>query len=223
MDSIYISHYHLLPPSLVNTGGIPIDINIADPMLLYLPQGHPSVTFHCDISHTDQLSTMSAQTSSALEDCSVASYIAHVVCECCKCEGGLSNTELVSEMVSWAVSFVASNHSSREYYFWLTIHQLFKNPTQLNGLTYVPLTAAEQTTTPTPSSVTPSSSPESQEAVCSPLTSSDVSSNGSASKLMCDDCQRTFARMDTLQRHRRSTCTYSKGYTSQHVFAVVQQ
>ncbi|KAI7886736.1 hypothetical protein K492DRAFT_189837 [Lichtheimia hyalospora FSU 10163] len=216
MDSIYLPHNHLLPSSLVNTGGIPTDINIADPTLLCLPQDHPSVTFHSDISHITQLSTISAQTSSALEDCSVASYIAHVVCECCKYQGGLSNTELVSEMVSWAVTFVASNHSSCEYYFWLTIHQLYKHPVQWNDLAYIPLTAAAQTTPSTPSS------PEAQEAACSPLTSSDVSSNGSVSRTMCDYCQRTFARKDALQRHLRLTCTYNKGYTSQHVFAAIE-
>ncbi|KAI7886735.1 hypothetical protein K492DRAFT_189836 [Lichtheimia hyalospora FSU 10163] len=180
---------------------------------------------HSGVSETDQLSIIPSRTLRTLEDIGycVANHLAQEVKQCCLHQGGLANTELVSKLISCTINCITDDPFDREYYFKLIIHQLYPHPMQGNGLTYIPLTTAAQTITSTLPLVASSSSPEPQEAACSPLTSSDVSSNASTSRLMCDGCQRTFARNDSLQRHLRVACTYNKKYTSQHVFAVIKQ
>lgn len=212
MDPKYIPyhhHHHSLPSSVANT-------HAGDPMLPPVPQDHSTSTI-------DQLSTTSAQTLPVSEACCVASDVAHVVSQCSQSQGGLSNTELVSQMASWAITFITDDPFLREYYYWLTIYRLYTNDAQWDCSSHHPLleTAPSETAPSSPSlSSSSSSSSPPPESACSPLTISDVSSDGTRSA--CDYCHRTFSRRDALQRHLDKTCTYNKGYTSQHVFSAFE-
>ncbi|KAJ8660364.1 hypothetical protein O0I10_003821 [Lichtheimia ornata] len=225
MDPKYIPYHHSLPSSVVNTNAISADVNVEDPMLPHVPQDHLASMYLHGISYLDQLSTMSAQTLPGSEACCVASDVAHVVSQCSQSQGGLSNTDLVSQMTSWAITFITDDDFLREYYYWLTIYRLYTNDTQWDCLSHLPPeTAPSSPALSPPSSASSASSPPPssppQESACSPLTMSDVSSEG---RPACDNCHRTFSRRDALHRHLEKSCTYNrKGYTSQHVFSAFE-
>ncbi|KAJ8660365.1 hypothetical protein O0I10_003822 [Lichtheimia ornata] len=168
------------------------------------------------VSCTDQpRSTM--QTLEQL-DCCVAIRVAQVVKEVCiHQQGGLANADLVSRTACWAITFITDDPFYREYYYWLTIHQLSTYYTHSHHLPRGSSATATSMPTPPPT-------PGPQEAPCSPLTTSDVSSDGGGiPRMACHHCQRTFSRKDALKRHLKRTCTYNKkGYTSQHVFSAFE-
>lgn len=131
----------------------------------------------------------------------------------------LENTDLVLQLIRRAVTFVTDDDLFREYYFRLTINHLYPHSTSLY---YTSFPTAMEIATPTPSLSAPSPSPQPQETMHSPATASEVSSSEILQRLVCDYCQRTFARRDSLQRHLKNTCTYTREQhsSSVHVFAI---
>lgn len=187
-----------------------------DPLYQVPFQGHSSIMHPQSVSDTDQRRPTIPPTLEQL-DCCVAMQIAQVVKEVCiHQQGGLANPDLVSRAAHWAITFITHDPFCREYYYWLTIDQLSTHYTQSHHLPRNSSATATSIPTPPPT-------PEPQEVPCSPPQTGDVSSNGGISPIMtCHHCQRTFSRTDSLKRHLKRTCTYNKGYTSQHVFSAIK-
>ncbi|CDH60943.1 predicted protein [Lichtheimia corymbifera JMRC:FSU:9682] len=122
---------------------------------------------------------------------------------------GLEDIDFVLQVIRWVVTIVADDNFSREYYFRLTVNHLYPFRTSWNGLYHTPFPAAVEIATPLPSLSTQSTSPPPQEAVHVPATPNDVSSNETTQGFACDYCDRTFSRVDSLNRHLDETCTYT--------------
>lgn len=168
----------------------------------------------------DRVHSLPTTTPEDLERC-IVTLVAQLVSQSCIHQGGLENIDLVSQVIRWAVSRVADDDFFREYYFNLTIQQLYPHSTSSYHTTSP---AAAEIATPAPPLSAPSPSPQPQETVHSPATANEVSSNEIIHRLTCDYCQRHFSRRDSLQRHLLNACTYTREQHSyaQHVFAIGQ-
>lgn len=181
----------------------------------------PNLHAH-DALGTNQLSTSPLWMLPTPEEYSIVYDVINAIRHC-YIPGGLSNAQLISQMVSSTITSIMHDAFSREYYYCLTINQLYPHSTSL----YHPPSPASavEIATPTPplSASSPSPSPRPQETVHSPVTASEVSSNENIRRLTCDYCHRSFSRRDSLQRHLANACTYTREQPSSiHVFAIGQ-
>lgn len=219
MSSTPTCHNFLLSahPGSVTTEACATDYTLSSILQDY------SSTLHLDtVSDTDRLSTATpwllALTPEEL-DCYVVAHVAHVIKQDCIHQGGLANIDLVFQATSWRVAFITDDHFLRGHYFWLTIHYLYPHITQWHDL--IPQTSSATTQVMTPALSTSSSFLQSSEALSAPSVTSDIPIDKNVPRPKCDDCQRTFSRMDAWKRHRKRHCTYNKGNTFQHVFSAV--
>lgn len=219
MSSTPISHNFLLS---AYSGSVTTEACATDYTLSSILQDD-SPTLHLDtVSDTDQLSTIApwllALTPEEL-DCYVVAHVAQVVKQDCINHGGLANIDLVFQVISWRVALITDDHFLRGHYFWLTIHHFYPHITQWHD--FIPQTSSATTQVMTPALSTSSSFLQSSEALSPPFITSDISIDEDVPRPKCDDCQRTFSRMDAWKRHRKRHCTYNKGNTFQHVFSAV--